>query len=261
MVLVLSIFAFGIASAQANSKSMLDKEKRWEHQIVPGIVVGEALKLNANGIDFLALFAEPTTAKARGAVILLHGGGVHPAWPDVIEPLRIDLPDQGWYTLSLQMPILGNDANDADYPPLFPEVPGRIQAGVDFLKQKGIKNIVLAGHSMGSSMAGYYLVTKRDPAVNGFIIISNSFGVPGDSYLDNADNFKKLKNIQVLDIHGSEDLKQVLKASAQRKQIGPEILGSQYQSLQVNGAGHLYRERTDELVAQIAKWLNNNFAN
>ena len=260
IVMVLSILTATVSAVRADSQSMLDKEKRWQQQIVPSIVVGEALKLKANGIEFLALFAEPSTEKAKGAVILLHGGGVHPAWPDVIEPLRMELPDQGWYTLSLQMPILGNDANDAQYSPLFPEVPGRIQAGVDFLKSKGIKEIVLAGHSMGASMAGYYLITNKDPAIRGFIIISNSFGAPGDQYLDNIENFKKLKNIQVLDIHGSEDLKPVLTASALRKQIGPKILGNQYHSFQIKGADHLYHEQTDELVRQITNWLNDNFA-
>jgi len=261
LVITLLFFAATMSTVHADSKSMLDKEKRWEEQIVPSLVVGEAIKLKANGVKFLALFTEPTTEKLKGAVILLHGGGVHPAWPDVIEPLRMELPDRGWHTLSLQMPILGNDANDKDYPPLFPEVPGRIQAGVDFLKHKGIDNIVLAGHSMGSSMAGYYLATNKDPSVKGFIIVSNSYGVPGDRYLDNIENFKKFKHIQILDMHGSEDLKPVLKASAQRKLIGTKLFGNHYQSLQINGAGHFYRERTEELVTQVEKWLNKNIKN
>lgn len=142
----LSLF---LVTANAASKSDLAKEKRWEKQIVPSILVGEDIRLKADGTNFLALYAEPTTDQVKGAVILIHGNGVHPAWPDVVEPLRMQLPDNGWHTLSLQMPVLNNEAKDTDYPPLFPEVLVRIQAGVDFLKTNGIHNIVLAAIVVG----------------------------------------------------------------------------------------------------------------
>jgi hypothetical protein len=105
LLLIPLLFAF---TANAASESELAKEKRWEEQIVPSIMIGEDVKLTAHSVEFLALYAEPTTEQQKGAVILLHGIGVHPAWPDVIEPLRMELPEYGWHTLSLQMPILGN---------------------------------------------------------------------------------------------------------------------------------------------------------
>lgn len=123
LLLIPLLFAF---TANAASKSDFAKEKRWEEQIVPSIMVGEEVKLTADGVEFLALYAEPTTEQQKGGVILLHGIGVHPAWPDVIEPLRMELPEYGWHTLSLQMPILGNEAENKDYAPLFAEVPARI---------------------------------------------------------------------------------------------------------------------------------------
>lgn len=243
-------------SASAASLSDRDKEQRWEKQIVPDLFVGEAIKLKAEGVDFLALYTEASTEKPKGAVIILHGIGVHPAWPDVINPLRTQLPERGWHTLSLQMPILQNEAKDTDYPPLFPEVPSRIQAGVDFLKAKGIKNIAIIGHSMGAAMASYYLSSAADPAVKAFAITSGGYGVPGDKRMDAVNNFRKMKNIAILDLHGSDDTDHVKRASKQRGEIGNKIHGQRYESMVIPGANHFYNGKEKELVDTVSNWLD-----
>jgi pimeloyl-ACP methyl ester carboxylesterase len=253
MLLISLLYAF---TANAASKSDLAKEKRWEEQIVPSILVGEAITLTADDVEFLGLYAEPATEQEKGAVILLHGIGVHPAWPDVIEPLRMELPDYGWHTLSLQMPILGNEAESKDYAPLFPEVPARIQAGVDFLKSKGIRNIVLAGHSLGSTMGSYYLALKKDPEVRVFAILSGGPGVPGDARMDSLANFQKITDVAILDVYGSEDREFVLDAVSARKKLSADMPGSRYQPLEIDGAGHFYQKKQQELVTGISNGLD-----
>jgi dienelactone hydrolase len=257
LFLILSLLLF---NAHAASKSDLAKEKRWEEQIVPNLMVGEDIKLNADGVEFLALYAEPTTDESKGAVILLHGIGVHPAWPDVIEPLRMELPDHGWHTLSLQMPILKNEAEDKDYPPLFPEVPMRIQAGVDYLKSKGIRNIAIGGHSLGAIMASYYEATAKDPAVKGLVILSGGFGVPKDTHMDSLEHFKKIKDVNIVDVYGSEDREPILNIIKQRKVLGKEIHNNRYQLLRIDGASHFYTEKQDELTSALSSWLDKNIA-
>ncbi len=42
--------------------------------------------------------------------LLAHGIGIHPNWEQVIQPLRVALSEQGWNTLSIQMPVLANEA-------------------------------------------------------------------------------------------------------------------------------------------------------
>lgn len=254
-VVVLLTIIFAISTANASSKSDLAKEKRWEEQVVPSLMVGEEMKLNADGVEFLALYAEPTTEKSKGAVIILHGIGVHPAWPDVIDPLRMQLPDLGWHTLSLQMPILKNEAENKDYPPLFPEAAKRIQAGVDFLKNKGIKAIVIAGHSLGSSMAHLYFATAKDPAATVFTIISGGPGYEEDSRTNTLENFKKIKDVYIIDIHGSEDMKFVVDTQEKRKLLAPKIHGNRYQNIEIKGADHFYRGKQDELVIKLNSLL------
>ena len=253
----LVLFAF-LLKANAASKSDRAKEKRWEEQIVPSLMVGDAIKLNADGVKFLALYTEPSTEKAKGGVIIMHGIGVHPAWPDVIESLRMELPEHGWHTLSLQMPVLENEAKDEEYSPLFMEVPSRIQAGVDFLKNKGVNVIVLSGHSLGSAMAAYYLASVKDPLVKAYVSVSGGPGAPGDSRMDSLENFKKIDTISIFDLYGGEDIKRVLDNMKKRGPVGKKLHGERYKMLKINGANHFYHGKQDELVKAFSRWIDKN---
>jgi len=240
----------------AASKSNLAKEKRWEQQIVPDLMIGEAVHLNTAGIRFLALYTPATNKPAHGGVILLHGTGVHPAWPEVIEPLRTRLPDFGWTTLSLQMPILRNAAPMKDYKALMPEASGRIRAGVEFLKNRGINNIVLIGHSLGNTEATQYLIHKPDPAVHGYIAIGMSNEFP-NTY-NNAMALRKIP-VPMLYLYGSQDDKAVL---AFVKQYGTSVskANKHYSQLEVEGADHFFSSMQDTLLKLVSNWLNKNFS-
>ncbi len=255
---LISLLFFSLSQLTcAASKSDLDKEKRWEEQIVPSLLVGEAVKLKADGTEFLGIYAENTTDKALGGIIILHGIGVHPAWPDVIDPLRMQLPDSGWHTLSLQMPILRNEAENKDYPQLFDEVPARIQAGVDYLKSKGIKNIVIVGHSLGVTMANYYLASKPEPDVRAIVSVSGGPGYPTDPKMDSLTNFQKIK-IPYYDIYGSQDQDDVLAAAKKRAALVKKTGNKKFEQKLVEGANHFYTNMQDELVKIVRGWLEKN---
>ena len=256
--LITLVFCLSAGIAFAASKSDLAKESRWEEQIVPSLLVGEDVKLKADGVEFLALYAEPTTEEVHGGMIVLHGIGVHPAWPDVIDPIRMTFPDKGWHTLSLQMPILKNEAEDKDYPPLFAEVPGRIQAGVDYLKSKGVNKIVIVGHSMGVTMANYYLATRPDKSIKAVVSAASGPGIPGDKRADSLANFKKTK-LPYVDIYGTEDSKRVKDAVEERKKMAGKMKKKDYTVISVPGANHFYSGKQEELIKVIDDWLSKNF--
>lgn len=61
-------------------------------------------QLRAGDESFLALLRPSIPAKARGMLILVPGDGESADWPNVVAPLRNDLSNYGWDTLSLSLP-------------------------------------------------------------------------------------------------------------------------------------------------------------
>lgn len=64
----------------------------------------EVLNLQAADAPFVALWQPANVAEPKGLVILLPGEGESADWPRGIGPLRRNLPDHGWHTLSLSLP-------------------------------------------------------------------------------------------------------------------------------------------------------------
>lgn len=245
-----------VGVSQAASKSDLAKEKRWESQIVDSLLVGEAVKLDAGGVEFLGLYAENQTEPTKGGVIIMHGIGAHPAWPDVVEPLRMNLPDRGWHTLSIQMPILENEAEGKDYIPLFDEVPGRINAAIKFLQDKGVAPIMVVAHSLGASMAGYYLSQQQLPAIKAAVLIG--FGNMSDDPDSKFSSLKMVKNIHIplFDLYGANDLKTVLEYAPKREQIEADMANKKYQQQKVGGANHFFQGKESVLIKTVDAWLS-----
>ncbi len=254
ILLINTIFLLVFSSTLLASD--LAKEKRWADQIVDSIMTGDAIWLEDGKNKFLGLFTESATPKTEGAIIVVHGIGVHPNWPDVILPIRAEFPDHGWATLSIQMPILANDKTSKDYIPLLKEVNSRFDAAVQFLKAKNIQNIVIAAHSMGATMANQYLTTKPDPAIRAYIAISMSSD-PKTKELDNVKKLRLIKNIPVLDIYGNQDLDPVLRFAKNRLKAGQKS-NPKYKQVMIKGADHFYLSKNEQLIKIIRLWLLKN---
>jgi len=253
-------FALSLLLAFAETPSLASdtaKEKRWADQIVDGLMDGEAVWLEAGKTKFLGIYTETAIKPAKGAVIILHGAGVHPDWPDLVNPLRVHLPEHGWSTLSLQMPILANEAKEDDYAPLFPEIAPRMNAAIAYLKAKGVKTFVVAGWSMGAAMGAYYLAHNTNP-VKGYVTLGTSganFHTKGKRYFDSLPMLNKLP---ILDIYGSEDLDSVLKTEKERADIARKSGNTHYTQVKVAGANHYFQGKGNELVQEVSRWLDQN---
>ncbi|WP_172597578.1 DUF3530 family protein [Sulfuriflexus mobilis] len=247
------IFFIGICSINGAYASDTAKEKRWADQVVDGLIVGEAAWLEADGNKFLGIYAEHETDKPSGAVIVLHGSGVHPDWPDIVQPLRSELPAHGWASLSLQLPILANEADHKDYAPLFAEVPARIQAGIAYLKEKGYHNIIILAHSLGSSMAASYLANNAE-GITAFAAIGMGAREGADPRMDNLAFLEKI-TLPVLDIYGSQDLETVLDSVKARAQAARRAGNSHYRQVEVAGANHFFQGLEADLVRRVKSWL------
>lgn len=239
--------------------SDLEKEKRWSEQIIDSLLVGESVQLDASGTSILGIFTEAADGPSGRAVILAHGIGVHPDWPEIINPLRSELPEHGWSTLSIQMPVLANDAALKDYAPLFAEVAPRIDAAVQFLREQGNGTIVLIGHSLGASMGATYLADKRQKSVDGFVAIGMGV-IELDDTMNSALALEKLQ-IPILDLYGSRDLAGVVNSARRRDKAATKAGNRNYRQLQIEGADHFFLGMDDELNRRVYGWLKTTFEN
>ncbi len=230
--------------------SDLAKEKRWADQVVEAILDGEAVWLNDGSHDFLGIYTEAEENKGR-AVIVMHGTGIHPDWQQVIQPLRVGLTDHNWNTLSIQMPILANDAEYLDYAPLYDEVAPRIDAAIRYLKDSGSKDIVLIGHSQGSAMTAYSLSTSKQD-VKGFVAI----GIAAFAKDPRMNSIKSLEKIQlpVLDLYGNEDLDNIMASVKSRAGAAKKAGNKNYTQIKITG-NHFFDGNEDVLVETVAEWL------
>jgi len=247
------IFLMFLSNAAAFAGTDTAKEKRWADQIVDSLIDGEAVWLQAGDHRFLAIYTPSDAPEVRGAAILLHGIGAHPDWPEVIHPLRTALPEHGWATLSIQLPILPNEAEMNDYLPLFDAVAPRIDAAVAYLKQQKILNQVLIAHSLGTAMASHYLTGAPDPSIRAWVGIS-MIESRADPRLSNVAALMKIR-LPVLDIYGSQDLDNVRAAAPARKRAARAANNRDYAQVEVDGADHFFSNREDELIRRIRGWL------
>jgi pimeloyl-ACP methyl ester carboxylesterase len=210
MTAVLIVGVFFVAGALASD---LGKEKRWADQIVDSLMDGDAIYLNDGRSEFLALETPAADESMNRAAVIMHGTGVHPNCPTVVLPLRVGLPESNWHTLSIQMPVMPNDVEYEDYPPIYAGVPGRIDAAIEHLRGQGANSVVLIAHSQGATMIAYYL-SSTGREVDGFVAIGMGPGISGTE----ADNIAHLPKISVptLDLYGSEDLPEVPGSSGAR---------------------------------------------
>ena len=222
------------------------REKRWAAEVTPGLVVGDAVYLaQKSGHKFLAIYTP--VAQPRAAVITVHGQGVHPDW-GLIGALRSGLADQGYTTLSVQMPVLAADALREEYPALFPEAADRLRAAIEFLKGKGSAQIVIACHSLGARMCNYFLTGTPGNGVAAWVaigIVPSEFTEPD-----------KL-NLPILDIYGERDFAPVLEKTAARAAVLRTRKGSA--QVEVAGADHYFAGSEGELVKQVRQFLDQRF--
>jgi len=243
-----------------SGKADLAREKRMAAEVEDAVLDGEVifLKDGANaGHEFMAIDQAPED-KTKGAVIILHGRGFHPNWQDTVYPLRTQLPTKGWRTLSLQMPVMQKSAKYFDYVPLFPQAAPRIEAGIKYLQEQGVKNIVLLAHSCGGHMAMDWIRSKKgkvDKLISAYIgagMGATDFG----QKMKQPFPYESLK-IPVLDVYGSKEYPAVLAKAPERLMMIMKAANPKSKQVVVSGANHYFTDKGDELVKPVADWLDN----
>ena len=237
---------FVLAGALADAAMAADyaREERWAQEIVPSLVIGDAVYLTtAAQPKVLAILTVPPRDPS-GGVVIVHGLGVHPDW-GLIGGVRTRLADAGYVTLSVQMPVLWANATRDDYRVTLPEAGERIAAAIAYLRGKGIAKIAIVSHSIGATMANSYLARRDALAVDAWIPIGmfGTFSAPPKEAL--------------LDVLAENDLTEVLAAAPLRA----SLLRKDGCSKQVTiaGADHYFDNRQRELAMTIAVFVKRAF--
>ncbi|MDH3629569.1 MAG: alpha/beta hydrolase family protein [Gammaproteobacteria bacterium] len=228
------------------------RETRLSDEIVDVILDGDPVWLEAGGREFLSIYTEAEDYNV--AVIILHGRGFHPDWADTINPLRVDLVERGYSTLSLQMPVLEKDAKYYDYVPIFHHAHPRIEAGIQYLRDKGFQKIVLLAHSCGVHMAMDWIRTKNDRSIDAFI----GLGMGATDYKQPMHQPFPLDwmHVPILDLYGANEFPAVIRLAPGRKAMIEKAGHKSSQQLVLPGSDHYFTDQGDALVNAVADWLD-----
>ncbi|MFZ9297236.1 MAG: alpha/beta hydrolase [Hylemonella sp.] len=110
-------------------------------------------------------WASAWAAPAEVGVILMHGKNGHPKFPGLVAVAQA-LTDAGYVVASPVMPWSRDRQYDADYP----QALAQLDDLVADLKNKGVRKIILAGHSFGANAALAY-ASRRD-GVSGIALMA-----------------------------------------------------------------------------------------
>jgi pimeloyl-ACP methyl ester carboxylesterase len=252
-----AVFFLLLTTALSVSADALDsnREKLISDKLAEEVQQGEVLWLDAKGEKFLALLIKQTNDKAQGAVIILHGMGGHADWPQTISPVRKALPEHGWTTLSIQLPVIAPKNQVEDYGKTLERAAERIKAAIRLLHKHKFRNIVAIGHSFGAASVLSYLEKEKEQEIISLVAI----GLQDYAFLkppiDLLGLIKKSK-IPVLDIYGSRDFKEAIDQAADRRLAAKKGDNRKYDQIEIEGADHYFTKLEEVLIKRIRGWMN-----
>jgi alpha/beta superfamily hydrolase len=222
------------------------REKNWAEQILQTLVVGDPVWLTQkSGHKFLTLFTEAPNANV--AVIVAHGRGWNPDF-ELYGTLRTKLADEGFTTLSIQLPVLSGGAKVGDYIPEYPDAAERFQIAAKWLQDKGYQHIAIVSHSLGSTMTNEYLIADDKAPVGAWVNISIINGLRAMYWI----------NTPVLDVYGEKDWEVTLGGAAERLKQISRVKGSK--QVMIKDGLHFFEGKENELVQVIKSFLVEHFA-
>ncbi len=238
---------------QAESRPDYARETRLAEQIVDDIFDGEPIWLEANNHQFLGIHTL-NEEQNKGTVLILHGRGYHPDWPEVAGPLRTGLVDAGWSTLSIQMPVLEKGRLYYDYLPLFKFARGRIESAISYIASASDQPIILAAHSCGAHMANDWLNNSNDSKINGYVIM----GAGATDYRQELKTplpFAQMR-VPVLDLYGELEFPRPIAMLPERKALLDAGGNPGSKQIMLLNADHYFHDAGAPLTEVVTEWLN-----
>ena len=200
--------------------------------------------LSNDGEKFNMLYHEDESKDQ--AILLLHGRGLYPNEPLVMNPL-IEILNKEYNVYSIQLPVLKKNATYSEYVKLFSYSDSRIKKTLNYIETTSSKIIVIA-HSCGAHMLSSFL-KKHQHKIHKVILISAGAVDKDQTPLPYYDY--SLFDGQILNILGDKDHNSV-------KHFAEYILSlniKNFQNIIISDAGHYYKGKISSLATQVNKWL------
>ena len=200
--------------------------------------------LSNKGEKFNLLYHEDESKDQ--AILLLHGRGLYPNEPLVMNPL-IEILNKEYNVYSIQLPVLKKNATYSEYVELFSYSDSRIKKTLNYIETTSSKIIVIA-HSCGTHMLSSFL-KKYQNKIHKVILISAGAVDKDQTPLPYYDY--SLFDGQILNILGDKDHNSV-------KHFAEYILSlniKNFQNIIISDAGHYYKGKISSLATQVNKWL------
>ena len=233
-------------------------DDNWEKRISTGLMdkaeASDFFWLGSTDSSFIAIFNRHKGEEEKGAAIILHSVGGHADWPEVISPLRNMLPEFGWATLSIQLPLISPEKNIEEYGKTFEETGNRILLATRELRKRGFSKIVIIGHGFGALSTLVYLGKGNSENIDAFVAISLQNYVYIKPRINLLRLIKKIKT-PTLDLYGSLDFKEGIESAPDRRLASKKSGDDLYMQIEIKGADHSFNNMEKELVKQIIKWI------
>jgi triacylglycerol esterase/lipase EstA (alpha/beta hydrolase family) len=248
--------ALALPGTDATAQPVAELEQAIAERLVERQAPGELVWLDAGGNRFLGLFLGAPGAAAKRVVLLLHGLGAHPDWPEVIQPLRTRLPELGWSTFAIQLPRLSSEASHADELELPRRALLRIQAASRFLTERGIEQMAVIGYGFGAAVGAQYAGNAVMEIV-AFAAVSLRVPAHLTPVVHYPESLEAVR-VPVLDVQAAQDDATVLQQAPERELWGRKNKTRRFDRIIIPDARAGYYGREDGLARAIAGWLDAN---
>jgi hypothetical protein len=226
------------------------------------------------GESFNALWRKDQTGDAFGAVLIVPDNGQTANWPHTIDVLRLDLPNHGWSTLSIDLVekkprVFSKNREQADTndDAIYQNNLARMQAALTFLNSEGQYNIVAVGYGESAVRLIDFMTTlspsspampgnsKKTGPVRALVLINARNTI--DDIQDTA--FDKLvwRDVPVLDVFFGTHFRDPFEISNRRKAAKKNRLSTYYQLKLLEPSSTVFAGE-NRLSRRIRGFLNNN---
>tara|TARA_Y100000741_G_scaffold194306_1_gene147731 strand:- start:15 stop:791 length:777 start_codon:yes stop_codon:yes gene_type:complete len=228
-----------------------EREKSLHNQFTSYVFDADIIELHSKLENKFNLLS--TDNSSETSVLLLHGRGLHPSEPNIIDPIRVELIENNYNVYSLQLPVLAKDKTYYDYLKIIKYSDARIHSSINFIKSK---NIVVIAHSCGVHMLFSYI---ENIGINNIskIILLGAGAVDKNQVMKIIPKLSSLR-LPILNIYAEYDHNSVKLFADNLKLEFSYLPESRLNTIEVEDAGHDYNNQSYLLIETVKKWLKSS---